>query len=397
MTTVKPSTVKTIILVDDEEDVLNSLERDLGPWTNRRGLTVLTADSAEECLRIMESEYPETGLVVSDLRMPGMNGADLFQKLGRDYPDVGCVMVTAYSDMDQIKRAVSGSMLGLVQKPWDAGRLSEELEQAIDHVEERRYADKRTWELSTELELAGAFQRACMKVPHIDDPRVTFSVLSRPTPGLEVTGDFFDIERIGRDRYLVLVGDVAGHGVRASLLSGMLTVIARSFVQSTDTRTLDPAMLLEQMNHGIFEFLPNESDMLVSCIVALVDLEEGNVSVANAGHPPMFIVRDNSYADSTTLGVALGALQNIEYHNENFPVTPGDRIVLYTDGLYERRQAESTFSRKWIGRVFFAADRNPDFENQVINYVTGERMIRGDSTLPLFEDDVTIASLRING
>ncbi len=222
--------VEGIILVDDEDDVLRSLARDIRSWTRSRNLTVYPVHSGEECLDLVREKYPSIGLVVSDLRMPGMSGADLFIALNDAYPDIGCVMVTAYADMDQITRALSSSMMGLIQKPWTPDELQADLDRALEQVEYRRSAEERNRELNQQLELAGAFQKAAMAVTIPPDERVEYQGFSRPAKEMHVTGDFNDFLRLDRDRYLLLVGDVSGHGMRAALLSAMLKIVVRSYV-----------------------------------------------------------------------------------------------------------------------------------------------------------------------
>jgi sigma-B regulation protein RsbU (phosphoserine phosphatase) len=130
--------VERVILVDDDRDVLDALVRDLQPWLDAEHLDHDAVETGDACLAALEATYPETGLVVSDLRMPGMNGAELFEEIHRRYPDVGCVLITAYSDLSQINRAVAASMMGLIQKSWDAEALAREIEGGS--IERRRDA-----------------------------------------------------------------------------------------------------------------------------------------------------------------------------------------------------------------------------------------------------------------
>jgi phosphoserine phosphatase RsbU/P len=388
--------VQSVVLVDDDEDVLLSLERDLRDWSKRHGLKVYAVHSAEECLRLVHEEYPAIGLVVSDLRMPGMNGADLFVRLNDEFSDIGCILVTAYADMDQITRAVSSSLLGLVQKPWSIPAFEADLDRALEHVEYRRGAEERSREINQQLELAGAFQQAAVAVSVPPDQRVSYGVFSRSARELHVTGDFSDLLRLDGDRYMMLLGDVAGHGVRAALLSAMLKIVVRSHIEGEGHPVSGPAELLQLFNRTMSTYLPETSDMIASCVVAVVDVASGLVHVANAGHPPAYVVAEGTYRFSTVLDPALGMDPPGVYREETMEIGRNNRVVLLSDGLYAVPGAVGeSFSRTRTGTIFQGAHRGADFFENVIRLVMADRILQGQPTVPLFDDDVTIASLLV--
>lgn len=388
--------ITSIVLVDDEEDVLTSLERDLREWTRRHHLTVYTVGSAEECLRLVQEEYPAVGLVISDLRMPGMSGADLFVRLHDSYPDIGCIMVTAYSDMEEITRAVSTSMLGLLQKPWDPIRLAENLDRGLAHVQHQRHSEERSRELTQQLELAGAFQRSSLAISMPDDPRIDFGFLSRPAREMHVSGDFNDLLQLDDERYLIIVGDVAGHGVRAALLSAMLMIALRTYMARVDGGLPGPAALLDMFRTHLHEYLPRDSGMIVSCAVAVVHVADRTVTVANAGHPPVYVISKGEYRYSSVLDPALGMDSDGPYTEETLSLDRGERLVMFTDGLYASNDGSiHEFSATKIGAIFQGAHRSIQFEDNVIRLLTADRILHGKSTVPLFNDDLTLASLRI--
>ncbi|MFW5796383.1 MAG: PP2C family protein-serine/threonine phosphatase [Alkalispirochaeta sp.] len=385
-----------ILIVDDEEDVLAVLHRDLAEWAEQRGVRIYTVGSGQEALRILHDEYPDVVLVLSDLRMPGMNGADLLVRLYEEYPDVGTILITAYSDMDQITRAVSSSMLGLIQKPWKPVKLRQEVTRAYTYVQERRDRDQRNRELTAQLEMAGAFQRAAMGTTLPDDPRSTFEVLSRPMHGMHVTGDFSEILRVDPDRYLLLVGDAAGHGIRAALLSGMLTMILREYAGVENGNLGDPTKVLERLNRGMHEHLPPDSGMIAACSVAVVDLARQQAQIANAGNPAVFIVGGEDHAVSAVLSPALGISPETWYDTETVPIEANHRVVLFSDGLFTRSDSSGTqMSRHKIGTILQGAHRSASFGDSVLRLITADRILQGYPTVPLFSDDLTIVSMAV--
>ena len=385
--------VERVLFVDDDRDVLDALVRDFSPWLHTEQLAYDAVDSGAECLRVLEETYPQTGLVVSDLRMPGMGGAELFEQINRRYSDVGCVLVTAYSDMEQINRAVAASMLGLIQKPWDAASLTREISGAVASIDAMRTTRDRNRQLAEQMELAAAFQRAYMEIVPPADDRIRIDVLSRPAPGMHLTGDYHDVVRISPDRFLIVVADGAGTGVRPALLTAMMKILVRQGPGS-------PKDVLAAFNRRLIAVLPRGTDLLISCVTAEVDLREGTITTARAGHNSVFLVGDRVMEAAAPTGPALGFDPEATYEERTFSLQAETRIVLFTDGLYDRspRGAESALVRsRGIEDLFRHAHGNPSFIDEVVRLVTADRILNGLPVVPLFDDDVTLLSFYVRG
>lgn len=115
-----------ILFVDDEENILKSLKRAV----LQMEVEVYTANSAQEALSILQHEPID--VVVSDKSMPGMNGNELLEKVAQTWPEVVRIMLTAYTDLNDLIHAVNaGKIWGYLQKPWENKALVLTLEQAI--------------------------------------------------------------------------------------------------------------------------------------------------------------------------------------------------------------------------------------------------------------------------
>ena len=109
---------KRILLVDDEPAILRALQRLL----RRRGYETLTAESGIAALAILESTPVD--LIVSDMRMPNMNGAEFLARARTLYPDTIRILLTGYSDMECTIKAINdGGIYGYLSKPWDGDQL----------------------------------------------------------------------------------------------------------------------------------------------------------------------------------------------------------------------------------------------------------------------------------
>jgi response regulator RpfG family c-di-GMP phosphodiesterase len=123
---------RSVLFVDDEPEILNSLKRQF----RKSGITLLTATSGEEGLKIMtEKEIP---LVISDARMPGMGGIDFLQKVKESYPDTIRIILSGYADSSAIIDAINkGEVFRFLAKPWQTEELLEAIDQSLKIFEIR--------------------------------------------------------------------------------------------------------------------------------------------------------------------------------------------------------------------------------------------------------------------
>jgi len=135
---------QTLLLVDDEENVLNALVRLLRPLD----CTIETALSAEIALAKMVSFSPQ--VIVSDVRMPGMDGIALMSVIARDYPETERILLTGYADIESAIEAInSGRVSHYMQKPWDGPVLIKLLGKTLSSVS-LRHANHRLHEMIKE-------------------------------------------------------------------------------------------------------------------------------------------------------------------------------------------------------------------------------------------------------
>ncbi|WP_367190446.1 HD domain-containing phosphohydrolase [Burkholderia sp. Ed8] len=125
----------SILLVDDEPNVLSALRRVLRPT----GYDVLTADSGEAALAILAST--EIDLIVSDMRMPHMSGAEFLARARALHPDTMRILLTGYAEIASVVQAVNeGGVYRYLNKPWDDHDLLLTIEQALEQRSLRREA-----------------------------------------------------------------------------------------------------------------------------------------------------------------------------------------------------------------------------------------------------------------
>jgi len=107
--------MKRVLVVDDEDDMLWMLQRNLNKGMSE--VEVLAASSGEEALAVLSDK--EVNLVITDINMPGMNGLDLLIEVNNRYPDTGVIIMTAYPSNSFEREAMMGGSLRFVEKPFD--------------------------------------------------------------------------------------------------------------------------------------------------------------------------------------------------------------------------------------------------------------------------------------
>jgi phosphoserine phosphatase RsbU/P len=209
----------------------------------------------------------------------------------------------------------------------------------------QRYADelqRRNEKLEEDLRLAREIQQGFLPQHYPTFPQDALPGASalgfchRYFPAGAVGGDFFDVLALSGELALVIICDVMCHGVRAALVKAMV----RTLVEHNKS-VEDPGRMLSALNLGLIAtFRQTGTPMFVSSCCVVADLDRHVLRFSNAGHPsPIHIHSGNGGAtflrDRMSMGPALGLLEDSKYRTSEVPLIPGDRVMLFTDGLYE--------------------------------------------------------------
>jgi CheY-like chemotaxis protein len=147
----------------------------------------------------------------------------------------------------------------------------------------------------------------------------------------EIGGDFYEISRVG-ERLFVAIGDVAGHSLHAATVMAELRHATRAYVAEGHP----PAGVLDQLNRLMLRLIPDETATI--CLLE-VDPGTGVVRLANAGHPPPLVVT-GAGAEFVRHRTPLLGIAAPPATETTFTLDPGAALILYTDGLVERRGRE---------------------------------------------------------
>ena len=188
--------------------------------------------------------------------------------------------------------------------------------------------DEEFGEIQKELELARRIQLSLL--PGEFPESAAFKVAARYVPMTSVAGDLYDYLVADAKQVGLLIADVSGHGVPAALIASMVKMAAIS----QRPNAAHPALLLAGMNQAL---CGNTQGQYVTAAYVHLDAESGELRYAAAGHPCMLLLRNGAITEVAENGLLLAAVNSVNYTDRSIAMEPGDRLLLYTDGILEAR------------------------------------------------------------
>jgi|ERR1700728_331740 len=194
--------------------------------------------------------------------------------------------------------------------------------------------DQQLSEIQKELEVARRIQLSIL--PARFPNSANFRVAARYVPMTSVAGDFYDFI-VADDRQAgLLIADVSGHGVPAALIASMVKVAATA----QRANAADPSRLLAGMNTVL---CGNTQNQFVTAAYVHLDSQAREIRYSAAGHPPMLLLREGKVCEVLENGLMLAAFDFAAYTTAAQRLQPGDRLLLYTDGILEAASAGGEF------------------------------------------------------
>lgn len=220
--------------------------------------------------------------------------------------------VTSFSDLDKLLlQAISRQVQASIENEFLLGQSLEK-----ERIEK-------------ELNLAADIQQRIIpkELPKIDG----YEVAGINIPSKEVGGDYYDCIDLGDGKYALVIADVAGKGISAALLVNTLNASLYSYLEFN----LPLTDLADKLNKLIFNSSP--SDKYITFFIAVLNSKTGDLDIVNAGHNPIFLVRNNGDLEEIEAGgIGLGMLDfGIPYDGKKLTIEIGEKLFLYTDGIPE--------------------------------------------------------------
>ncbi len=333
-----------ILIVDDDPGVLRAAERVLAPQ-----YAVAAARSPAEALAAAGAEWFD--LCICDIRMPGMDGFALMQRLREVSPRTDFIVMTgSLTEPDQhLVRALREKAFYFVLKPFHREVLRTLVERCLELRALRETEARHARRMEEELAEARSFQRSMLAPESAVIGRVRAWAACRPCS--ELGGDLYDyypLDAAG-ERIAFIIADVRGHGAGAALL----TATVKAAFRSVAPERFDPVAVVDSLLLAMRHF---GDDRFITAVCGVIDSIAGEVALVNAGHPAA-LVRDPAgtlRAIESTGPLVCWAFEPGSWSLARASLPPGSFMLLYTDGLAESRASGS-------GDGTAARSRAPEF------------------------------------
>ncbi len=330
-----------ILIADDQQDVLDALRLLL----KGHGYSIETVNSPADLLASVARQ--EFDILLIDLNYArdttsGREGLDVLSRLKEleDSPPV--VAMTGWATVGLAVEAMQYGVSDFVEKPWTNTRLLEILRKQIELGRERRESRRHAAEEAKAREEALIHQqeqeREIAEAKAIQEKLLPREIPQMP--GYEIAsawqsarlvgGDYFDILPLDEKTLGLCIADVAGKGMPAALLMSNL----QAAVRGLSSLSVAPHLLCSRLNSIVYR--NTDSDRFITFFYAQLDGDKRHLSYVNAGHNPPFVVRsDGSHERLREGGAVLGVFASRNYDLGSAQLSPGDRVILFTDGVTE--------------------------------------------------------------
>ncbi len=323
------------VVVDDEQQIVEAVTRELRSWVNEHELLLESFTNPVEARDFLLENGDKVALVLSDQRMPSLNGSAMLNAVREEYPGLVALILSGQSDTRDIPDFIRAEIFAFIEKPWESSRLILELDRALQFAQVRRERDKFAFRAEEDLNSAVEFQRTLLEVEPPDVPGLALTKSYIPSKERPVGGDYYDMFSLDRTRLLICTADVAGNGVKPAFIAAVLkSSIYPDYVRLVQPDGITTSKLVEWLNERMVAFLSRFPDLFLSFSATLVNTRKMTIEHANAGQPPLIMIRENRAEMAGGTGMAIGVAKEIVTEEIHIDVNPGNQFVLLSDGLF---------------------------------------------------------------
>jgi len=382
-----------ILVVDDELDMEPMIRQKFRRQIREKSLDFEFAYNGVEALEKI-ADFPEIGIVLSDINMPEMDGLTLLTKLRElQRPGLKTVMVSAYGDMENIRTAMNGGAFDFITKPVNFKDLEITINKTVKEISSIRgwlaEHDKLVL-IENDLNISRDIQQAILPndfSPFSDESG--FDIYASMVAAKEVGGDFYDFFQIDNQRFGFVIGDVSGKGISAAIFMA----VSRTLIRATALKGDSVNDCMEYVNKLLCK--ESASCMFVTAFYGILDTKNGQIDYVNAGHNAPYILSSDKIKEvELTDGLALGVLADFSYQSKKILLKKGEQLLLYTDGVTEAENMEEIQYGVKRFENFFLENLNLSIEMIIKKSLVTVKEFVGDAPQ---SDDITFLGLTFKG
>lgn len=378
-----------ILVVDDNDNNRILLVRRL----ERQGFQVAQAENGRVALDMISHEAFD--LVLLDIMMPVMNGYEVLEQLKLDGTlfQLPVIMISALEEIGSVVRCIEMGAEDYLPKPFNPVLLQARIGASL---EKKRLRDRehRTFQalvnsqkqLATELAEAASYVRSLLPAPISGPVSADWIYI----PSTRLGGDSFGYHWLDTDHFAVYLLDVCGHGVGAALLSvSAMNVLRSQALPNTDFR--DPSSVLSALNDA-FQ-MDQQNNMYFTIWYGVFQKTTSELVYASGGHPPALLLEPGAGPiepqELRTRSPLIGGLPGIPYSSASCPITPGSRLLVFSDGAYEIHRPDGSMLtfEEFSSHLRELAGQGKQCLAGLLSFA---REVRGSD---LFEDDFSLVEV----
>lgn len=382
------------LIVDDEEDFRGLMKlhfEDLG-------YEVLEARDGVEALEVFARHGDRIDLVITDIRMPRMDGERLIRELRSRVPHLSIIGITGHTELHETLRAVDEGAYFYLHKPLDPWPIVERLvDNAVRFYQTRKKELEIARLLRTYIAESSTPPRSSRHMGHA----IRLDIAAQPIDRLRPSGDFAEWFSPSTDEVCFYISDSSGHDdLLPSFLACLGNMVLHRCHQGCRPR-LDEIVVAIDRAVGMLQrqgALPNSK--YLTAFIGQVRLDQAELDYVCAGHPAALLVRpgkNGAPASHLRLGEAcrpLGYLFNQTPRIERLALRPGDVLLVYTDGASELLQGDDDEAAAGFDRLGAFLQPLLDLPAREIVQRLEDELLRfaGTSGLP---DDTTLLAIKV--
>jgi sigma-B regulation protein RsbU (phosphoserine phosphatase) len=373
-----------IVVIEDDPAILRGLADNL----RSQSYDVSTADDGADGYNLVRREQPD--LVILDLSLPTMNGYEICRQLRRNGMATPILMLTAQGEEFQRVEGFEAGADDYVTKPFSLLELLGRVRAILRRSEGRS-------DLASQKELDEARHIQERLLPS-DIPRISgIRIAAAWRPARLVGGDYFDVLKFDANTVGVCIADVCGKGMPAAMMMANL----QATVKTTATVRTRPRDVCAAINRIMCSNMASHG--FISFFYALIETRADNIkemTYCNAGHNPPILSHRSSIASESLRwldcgGGVLGVFELWSYEEEQISLQSGDRLLMYTDGITECRDAKGEeFGEGRVTGVMHGLEKaNNDCPSALTQAIIDAATQFSSGN---FEDDLTVVAISVD-
>ncbi|MCS7466920.1 SpoIIE family protein phosphatase [Stieleria sp. ICT_E10.1] len=395
-----------ILIAEDEEFSRNLLQAQL----ESLGHNVVAVSSGSHAWGAMQQE--RFSMVITDWMMPDVDGLELVRRI-RTHPESGYVYIILLTGKSERTDLITGMLRGaddFLSKPYDrdeldvrirAGERVINLERSLKAKNEElarsnQEIERTSQRIKRDLDEAARIQKSLLPRELPQNDVVDFAWIFRPCD--ELAGDIFNVFQLDEDNIGFYLLDVVGHGLPAALLSVTLSRFISPSTSSSalfpnvasDTPFLSPSKVASALN----EQFPMDGigQQYFTLLYGCLNLCTREMQYVAAGHPgPVVIPANDAPRIVQVEGYPIGLVDQPEYADRHLSLAPGDRVMLYSDGVLDCQNTDGEHFGE--DRLIAAVNERRESLNEDVQSLNNQLVSWCGGRTP--DDDISLLAMQL--